>query len=72
MTDTRLEHLETLARDTHELLEFMGNNAGSTNDWPVRIVCDSDCVREFTQMLNRVLSDLKALGYDQTNPKLVP
>jgi len=69
---SRLNKLETLARDTHALLAFLGRNTGSTDDWPIRLACDSSCIKELVSALNLVNADLQAVGYSQKFPELAP
>jgi hypothetical protein len=61
---TRLQKLEMLAEETRSLIEFLGQNLGASDEWPLRIFYyqkDGETGRKFTQQLNILLRLLKEL-----------
>ena len=46
--------LKSIAWSAHNLERFMGENCGTTSDFPIELTCDSDTVDRLTQMLNEL------------------
>lgn len=66
----RSKNLEDLARVTHELIDFMGENSGETADWPMHISFDNtEYLRRFLWLINRVVDHLKLVGFDKVYSK---
>lgn len=55
MSDKIAQQLRAIAWAAHELEKFLGENSGTTSDWPCDIVCDNE---ESSRELSRLLSEL--------------
>lgn len=55
MSEKACEQLLAIANAAHSLEKFLGENSGTTSDWPCDIVCDNE---ESSNELSRLLSEL--------------